>query len=77
MPFARNIGSVALLLLLGSLPSSDAQLQMRSNATSNIAATCQTFYNAYPDLTYFSNATEYTTLNEGMHLPSLCIVEQL
>lgn len=65
-----SIGSVALSLLLSSLPSADAHLQTRSNATNDVTATCNTLYNAYPDLTHFSNATMYTTLNEGMHLLS-------
>lgn len=68
MPSTRNIGAAALSLLLSSLPSSQAHLQTRSNVTSDAATTCATLYSAYPDLTHFSNATTYTTLNEGMYL---------
>lgn len=70
MPSTRNISTAALSLLLMSLPSSQAHLQTRNNATSDAATTCATLYSAYPGLTYFSNETTYTTLNEGMHLLS-------
>lgn len=70
MAFARNIGAVALLLLLSVLSFAEARPQTRSNGDANVTATCQTLYNAYPDLTHFSDTTEYTTINECMHLPS-------
>lgn len=66
MPSARNIGPAAMSLLLTCLPAIEGQMMTRSNATS-VALTCQTFYDSYPELTYFSNATAYTTVNECMN----------
>ncbi|KAF3761056.1 FAD binding domain-containing protein [Cryphonectria parasitica EP155] len=54
----RKTNSLLAALVLSGLSLSNAQ------GTASVAAACQTLYNAYPELTLFSNATEYTTLNE-------------
>jgi hypothetical protein len=38
----------------------------QKTATNSPAQTCQLFSQEHPDLTFYSNATTYTTLNEGM-----------
>lgn len=75
MASKRTISPFLLPLVLSGLPLSDARLQTRYNTIGTPAATCQVLYNAFPDLTFFSNETEYTTINEGMRLPPLCIVD--
>lgn len=79
MAYARvAVFSLAALRLLAcpqalALATTKTKLHHRIRGygdLTSVEATCQNLQDAYPDLTLFSDQSEYTTLNEGAYYPA-------